>query len=494
MLAVRTKRKALLAVRRPSILTIFVGVLAASVGAAEGPTVSAQSGVLRTPSTPFGGFHGTLSRAAGMGVGLSPLRVSQVETGDRAGTNTSPERPPEIRRMTLDQVKQQIASASGLLARLGPISVEKARQHRLGVQADYFPKIGATFVNLHYSDFLGQVITVRRPLMGTVVQAPVPLFSQNQTAVNVSLIQPITPLLQVHQAVQIARADEQIARAKAAAPRAANTANIEETYFKLLIAQHHKTSAEWNLRPVEQPSPADAAVFVRATVNELEPAEAKKALVSAVTEVRELTASLNRLMGWPDDTQLELVPPAPLVENISLREVADKLVPATNQDLVEAEQNVVKARAASVLSKLEYVPSVAAVGGFLFQNVIPLVPSNLGYGGVMVTYNLFDFGKREHAVKEARAQLEMAQIALQLTKAKVSAQLKDSYSELERSRQLSLMAQEMGSSVIRLVNVSSTSESLDLKAARAKVEAEILEADLAHRQAYARLKALMGAE
>ena len=188
------------------------------------------------------------------------------------------------------------------------------------------------------------------------------------------------------------------------------------------------------------------------------------------------------------------MPPAPLVENISLREIADKLVPATNPDLVEAEQNVVKARAASVLSKLEYVPSVAAVGGFLFQNVIPLVPSNLGYGGVMVTYNLFDFGKREHAVKEARAQLEMAQIALQLTKAKVSARLKDSYSELERSRQLSLIAQKMGSSVIRLVNVSSTSESLDLKAARAKVEAEILEADLAHRQAYARLKALMGAE
>jgi outer membrane protein TolC len=297
---------------------------------------------------------------------------------DPAGSNTSAERSHEIRRLTLDQVKQQVASASGLFARLGPLSVEKARQHRLGVQADYFPKIGATFVNLHYSDFLGQVFTVRRPLMGTVVQAPVPLFSQNQTAVNVSLIQPITPLLKVHQAVQIARADERIARAKAAAPRAANRANIEETYFKLLIAQHHKTCAEWDLRTVEQPSPADATVLVRAKVNEPEPAEAKKALVSAVTEVRKLTASLNRLIGWPDDTQLELVPLAPLVENISLQEIADKLVPAMNPDVVEAEQNVVKARAASVLSKLEYVPSVAAVGGFLFQNVIPLVPSNLG--------------------------------------------------------------------------------------------------------------------
>jgi hypothetical protein len=50
----------------------------------------------------------------------------------------------------------------------------------------------------------------------------------------------------------------------------------------------------------------------------------------------------------------------------------------------------------------------------------------------------------------------------------------------------------MGSSVASLMNVSSTSESIEMKAARAKVETELLEADLAHRQAYARLKALVG--
>jgi outer membrane protein TolC len=42
------------------------------------------------------------------------------------------------------------------------------------------------------------------------------------------------------------------------------------------------------------------------------------------------------------------------------------------------------------------------------------VNSNFGYGGVMASYTLFDFGKREHTVKEARAQLAMAETALQL--------------------------------------------------------------------------------
>ena len=43
-----------------------------------------------------------------------------------------------------------------------------------------------------------------------------------------------------------------------------------------------------------------------------------------------------------------------------------------------------------------------------------------------------------------------------------------------------------------LMNVSTNSESLEVKAARAQVEIKMLQTDLAHRQAYARLKALMG--
>lgn len=126
------------------------------------------------------------------------------------------------------------------------------------------------------------------------------------------------------------------------------------------------------------------------------------------------------------------------------------------------------------------------------QNVIPVVPSNIGFGGVMVSYNVFDFGKREHAVKEASAQLGMAELGVELTKAKIAANMKKTYFELERARQFSQVAQQMGSSVTRLMKVSSTSESADVTAVRTKVEIEMFEADLAHRQAYARMKALMG--
>ena len=90
-----------------------------------------------------------------------------------------------------------------------------------------------------------------------------------------------------------------------------------------------------------------------------------------------------------------------------------------------------------------------------------------------------------------RAQLGMAEMALQMTKAKIAADVKKTYFELEQTRQLSQAMQEMGSSMAVLMNVSTNSESLEVKAARAQVEIKMLQADLAHRQAYVHLKALM---
>jgi len=438
------------------------------------------------------GFHIPLT-LSGNGV-----TASAVATGVSAAADFTVGQPvgPGQRRVTLEQVKQQSANrAMSPLVSMGQYSVEAAKQHRLGVQADYFPKFGATFLNVHTTDFLGQIVQVRHPIAGVVTQIPVQIINQNQTLAALTFVQPITPILAVRQLVRIARADERIAMAKAAASVSRNVRDteIEAAYFNLLIAQRRLTSAEWKMRSsaTRQLYASISTDVVRTSQQETGTMQARMAVETAAAKVKELTAALNRYLGWPEDTQLDLAVPDPLVENISLQDVSNKS-PAANPALVEAEQTVVKARAASSISKMAYFPTVAAVGGYMFQNVLPAVNSNFGYGGVMASFTLFDFGKREHAVKEARAQLGMAESALQLTKAKLATDVQKSYFELERSRQLSQVAQKMGSSATLLVKVSADSESPEAKAARADVELEMLEADFAHRQAFQRLKALIG--
>lgn len=88
------------------------------------------------------------------------------------------------------------------------------------------------------------------------------------------------------------------------------------------------------------------------------------------------------------------------------------------------------------------------MGGYAYNdNAIPLLPRDFSFIGIMGSYNLFDFGKRERTVKERSAQLSAAELALQLTKAKVSAAVKNSHFELDRSRQLSELAHRMASTL-----------------------------------------------
>jgi Outer membrane efflux protein len=475
-----------------------VMVLAAGIMAAQDPPFATQPNVIGIPITPIARLVSDFSFSAALGAGSGRwqgIDLIDLSGGNLAGANRNQVFPEGIpRRITLEQVKQQQVAdtaASNPLVRLGQLSIEAAKQHRLGVQADYYPKISATVMNLHFSEFMGEFPTIPHPIVGSgAAIVPIPLVAKDQTLVALTF----TPLFQVAQLVKIARADERIAKAKAGVSisKRVSDSRIGEAYFRRLTAQRRMISAQQRLKTVEAgPLYASASLgLARAPTQEPGLMDANKALMTTATEVKELTASLNRMMGWAEDTELELVPPEPLVENTSLQEVADSPVGA-NAEVIEAEQTAVKARAALVLSKLSYMPTVAAVSGFVYQNALPALPNTFGYGGVMVSYNIFDFGKRERGVKEAGAQREMAEMAVQLTKAKVAAAVKTSYSELERARQVSQLTQKMGSSVAKLMNVSSTSENPEIAAPRANVEVDMFEADLAHRLAYLRLKELM---
>jgi len=403
--------------------------------------------------------------------------------------------PAGARLITLQEAQQKAAPANdNPLVRLGQLQVEVARQTRLGTKSSFFPQIGSTFENFHFNKFMGQLLEIHHPATGTTTTTGVPLVGENQTFVAVTATQPITPLFQLHELYKIGLADERIARAKAGMPVSEKANQVEKTYYALLVAQRQLVVAKVKAMETENKwlVASNSAIPVASASHDEELIETSNALALATTKVKELTASLDDMLGWSPDTELQLVPPDPRFEDISLKEATDKAL-ATNPEVVEAEQNVVKARAASSIQKLAYVPVAAVVGGYAYNsNAVPLLPRDFSFIGIMATYNLFDFGKREHTIKGANAQAEMAEIALQLTKAKVAASVKNTHHELERSRQLSELTRRLDSA-IQVQRTSYDENSAEITAAKkAKVEAEMFQSDLDYRQALARLKTLMG--
>jgi outer membrane protein len=397
--------------------------------------------------------------------------------------------PPEVRHITLDEAQQMAGGASNPLARLAALQVRVAKEHRLGVQSMYFPNIGGQLENLHFNKNTGPVLTLDR--FG--VSVPVDIISKNQTAFNFSAIQPVTPLFAIHQLVNIARSDETIARAKAGASATETASKVEANYFDLMIAQRELVSAKAESKKIQVKwfSASSSGAPRVSTQQETDVIGAEKEVMLATSKEKELTASLNILLGLPEETKLELAPPEPLTENTSMDEAVDKAL-AANVEVVEAEQTAVKAKAGSALSKMQYFPSVAIVGGYTNQNALKIIlPRDFSYIGVIATYTVFDFGKRERGVKESDAQAEMAEIAVSLTKAKVSAEVKSSYFELERSRKLSQLARRMVSAT-QVVEAGVESDNSEVESAQAKMEADMFRAELEYRQAYSRLKNLMG--
>ena len=401
--------------------------------------------------------------------------------------------PDGVYRLTLEEAQQAAAAANNPLVRLGELQVEAAKQHRLGVQAQYFPNLSTSFVDLHFNKHPGDVLTQQGPL-GNTVQVPVNIVNKDQNSLNLLGVQPITPLITIHQVVKIARADENIARAKAGMPVAEVANRVEKNYFDLLVAERELISAKADARKIQAKwlTASNSGTPIVSTEQETDMISAEKAVIGPTSRVQELTASLIEMLGLPEGTRLELVPPDPLVEHISLTEVADKAM-AANAEVIEAEQTAIKAHAAANISKMDYVPTVAILGGYAFQKSLNLVlPRSFGYIGASVSWTIFDFGKREHGVKESNANAEAADLGVQLVKAKVAGAVKSSYLELERSRQVYQLARRMVSAT-QVVEASYKLDDGEVESARAKMEADLFRAELEYRQSYAKLKALMGA-
>jgi outer membrane protein TolC len=212
--------------------------------------------------------------------------------------------------------------------------------------------------------------------------------------------------------------------------------------------------------------------------------EASKELTTANNVVTELTHSLNALIGFAPDTKLVLVPPEPAIETVSLPQATQQAV-ASSPEVVEAKQTVAKAKAASKLAKLEYVPAVTVIGGYINQPqpVLPLLPQDFSFIGFTATYNIFDFGKREKTISERNTQVSMAEANVGLVEAKVAAGVHKAFMDLERTRKIRDLTRQLA--------VSYQQTSLDNTSARAKAEAEMFQAEMDYRSAYTQLKRIV---
>ncbi len=202
---------------------------------------------------------------------------------------------------------------------------------------------------------------------------------------------------------------------------------------------------------------------------------------------------MNGLLDLPLCTTLDLVEPTLPIPPFRCVDEVIGLALAASPEIRKALQTIAKAEAAVCAGKLDYVPSIAAFGGYLNQQATPIVQPNISYLGVMGTYTFVDWGKRRNTIRERNTLASMAALQLRQTEDEVRQKAQKAFRELAEAQQSRNTAQEMLD--LRTEAEKKAGAPMALMAAvkaRMLAEVDFIKADLAYRQAYVQLMSLVG--
>jgi outer membrane protein TolC len=414
----------------------------------------------------------------------------------------------ETKRLTLPEAVE-LALQGNSAAKIARFKVDEKAKKVDSTTADYYPRLS------NESRFLGlsdqQLVTIPAGSLGNV--PGIGPFPKTDTSIDqgsstfflstTTLSQPLTQLIKIHDATKIARSDQNVARAEARQTENDVILAVHQLYYGLLSARKQKEAAAAGLSAaLESQREAENAVRsmtrLEVSLNEARTAvlQNRQSLITADIQIADYNSELNNVLGLPLDTVLELSDPGPSDGAAQTREHYLQAALSGNAELEAAIASVDKARSGVKAAKDEYIPEVSLFASHMYQDGAPFLTNNVGTFGIMMTWNIWDWGKRGAVVGERKAQLSQAQENLRRVNDQVTVGLEKAYRKLERTKSMMDVAREalalqrerlrLSSDQLKASTISSAKYN-EAVAALKKAESEELQARLGYELALAEL-------
>jgi outer membrane protein TolC len=361
----------------------------------------------------------------------------------------------EVRHLKLSEAVQ-LALKHNHNVRIAQYGVDEKQHAKEAAKSSYFPSIRNDSSFLRVTDT--QLIQIAPGSLGEAAGTPIPTVNDiiNQGGRNLitsgtQITQPLTSLLKIKQANQIAQAEAQASREKADLVENDVALAVHEVYYGILVAQAHRTATEARIKAsqdlqnerIEQVKFGSAleqdSIESRAQV-----LQAKQELLTTDLQLDDLKLKLKDLMGLPLTTGLDLDPTVLEFQETCSRDECVKAAMDSHPEIREARAEVEKAEAAVRLSKTDiWVPDVEALARYSHQENVPFLAHNFGTFGVHFGYDLFDGGRKRAVLREHQAQLSQAKENLARVTDEVELTVETAYNKLERTQQLLKVSEEV---------------------------------------------------
>ena len=361
---------------------------------------------------------------------------------------------PSPRRITLREAVD-LALARNHRVRLAQLSVDEKDRAKEVARSGYFPHVRNDTTLLRLSDT--QLIGIPAGGLGVVGVTPIPAQTLilNQGGVNsatngTGVVQPLTQLLRVKAANDIARADAEATRGLARSVEDDTALRVHQIYYRMLIVEvrHRAVLAKIQasddlqrerIQQVRYGSALDADL-IESRARTL---QARHELLTTELQRSDLQMQLNDVIGLPLTTPLLLDANVSMSFDRCEREACVRTALDAHPEIAEARAQVEKATSAVRLARLEFVPDVEAFARYSFQRNVPFLAEHFGTLGVRASWDLFDGGRKRAVVRERQTQLAQAKENLARISDDVELRVQTAYNKLERTRQMVAVADEL---------------------------------------------------
>jgi len=330
------------------------------------------------------------------------------------------------------------------------LSVEQMQSKKDEARSNYLPQIKASGSVLHVTDLAGVEIPAGTlgsyPSTGPIPAKSLFVGQGGLTGYTggVGLEQPLTQLFRIHQANVAAKEDVLVAKTQFDQTQNAIALQVRQLYYNILINQQKLMASQDQLAAAQVKDEESRSDVARGNALEISALQSQAATLQAQQDSLTLRLQGNDLrrqladaLGLPVETSIELDPGATAVAlDIPSRTDAIRIALDQNQDLKVARQTLVKAQAGLAAAKDAYIPDLTALSRYSYQSGVPFLVHNFGTFGFSLSYDLFDGGKREAKVREARSEVHYAEVAVDKLQSEAEVQVQGIYDRIDELRKM----------------------------------------------------------
>jgi outer membrane protein TolC len=363
--------------------------------------------------------------------------------------------PAASRHITLQEAIQ-LAMRHNHDIRIAGYAVDEKQHAKEATKSSYFPTLRNDSGFIRVTDT--QLVEINSGSLGVAGGTPIPpvnhIVSQggrNLTTSGTQIIQPLTSLLKIKQANDVAQAEVKVSREKANLTGNDVALAVHEVYYKILIAQAQQGATEARIRASQdlqnermEQVKFGSSLEQDAIESRVQLLQAKQELLTTDLQLSDLKLKLNDLIGLPLTTALDLDPTVVEFQETCQHEECVKAAMASHPEIREARAEVEKAQAAVRLAKTDiWVPDVEAFARYSYQNNVPFLARNFGTFGIHFGYDLFDGGRKRAVLGEHEAQLSQAKENLAKLTEEVELGVETAYNKLERTQQMLTVSEDV---------------------------------------------------